>query len=40
MQYGIVLPCHPTMTREDSEYLYQVLDDFIAAKGEVTATRP
>jgi CDP-6-deoxy-D-xylo-4-hexulose-3-dehydrase len=40
MQYGIMLPCHPTMTREDCEYLYQVLEDFIAAGGEVTATRP
>lgn len=39
MQYGIMLPCHPTMTREDCEYLYQVLGDFIAAKGEVTAKR-
>jgi CDP-6-deoxy-D-xylo-4-hexulose-3-dehydrase len=39
MQNGIMLPCHPTMTREDCEYLYQVLEDFIAARGEVTATR-
>jgi len=39
MQHGIMLPCHPTMTREDCEYLYQVLEDFIAAKGEVTAKR-
>jgi CDP-6-deoxy-D-xylo-4-hexulose-3-dehydrase len=39
MEHGIMLPCHPTMTREDCEYLYQVLGDFIAAKGEVTAGR-
>jgi CDP-6-deoxy-D-xylo-4-hexulose-3-dehydrase len=39
MQNGIMLPCHPTMTREDCEYLYQVLEDFIAARGEVTAMR-
>ncbi len=35
MEHGIMLPCHPTMTREDCEYLYQVLDEFIAADGEV-----
>jgi CDP-6-deoxy-D-xylo-4-hexulose-3-dehydrase len=40
MEYGIMLPCHPTMTREDCEYLYQVIGDFIEAKGEVTAGRP
>ena len=39
MQHGIMLPCHPTMTREDCEYLYQVVEDFIAAGGEVTAKR-
>ena len=39
MQHGIMLPCHPTMTREDCEYLYQVIEDFVAAKGEVTAKR-
>ena len=39
MQHGIMLPCHPTMTREDCEYLYQVIEDFVAAKGEVTARR-
>jgi len=39
MEYGIMLPCHPTMSREDCEYLYQVLQDFIDANGEVTATR-
>ena len=39
MEHGIMLPCHPTMTREDCEYLYQVIGDFIEAKGEVTARR-
>ena len=29
MRYGLMLPCHPTMTEEDCEYLYQVLDEFI-----------
>jgi CDP-6-deoxy-D-xylo-4-hexulose-3-dehydrase len=39
MEHGIMLPCHPTMSREDCEYLYQVLEDFIAADGEVTVQR-
>ncbi len=30
MRHGLMLPCHPTMTTEDCEYLYQVLDEFIA----------
>lgn len=29
MEYGLMLPCHPTMTTEDCEYLYQVLEEFI-----------
>ncbi len=29
MRHGLMLPCHPTMTTEDCQYLYQVLDDFI-----------
>ena len=36
MAQGIMLPCHPTMTRQDCEYLYQVIDDFMRADGEVT----
>ena len=39
MEYGIMLPCHPTMTREDCDYLYQVIGDFIDADGEVTVER-
>ena len=39
MAYGIMLPCHPTMTREDCEYVYQTIQDFIDAKGEVTVKR-
>ena len=39
MEHGIMLPCHPTMTRDDCEYLYQVIGDFIDAKGEVTSKR-
>ncbi len=34
-----MLPCHPTMSREDCEYLYQVIRDLIEADGEVTAPR-
>ncbi len=30
MMNGVCLPCHPTMTAEDCEYLYSVLDAFIA----------
>ncbi len=40
MEYGIMLPCHPTMTDEDCLYLYQVIEDFIEADGEVCATPP
>ncbi|PLW84115.1 aminotransferase [Kineobactrum sediminis] len=29
MRHGLMLPCHPTMTLEDCQYLYQVLEDFI-----------
>lgn len=29
MQYGVMLPCHPTMTREDCDYLYQVIEEFV-----------
>ena len=37
MEHGIMLPCHPTMTREDCEYLYQVIGDFIRADGSPSA---
>ncbi|MFT5576286.1 MAG: CDP-6-deoxy-D-xylo-4-hexulose-3-dehydrase [Bermanella sp.] len=30
MQYGLMLPCHPTMTEEDCAYLYEVLEEWIA----------
>ena len=33
MENGIMLPCHPTMTSEDCDYVEQVLEDFIAADG-------
>lgn len=32
MRHGLMLPCHPTMTLEDCQYLYQTLDDFIEAR--------
>jgi len=40
MELGLMLPCHPTMTREDCDYLYQVIDEFIAADGEITVKTP
>jgi CDP-6-deoxy-D-xylo-4-hexulose-3-dehydrase len=30
MRYGTMLPCHPTMTDEDCEYLYETLEGFVA----------
>ena len=30
MENGLMLPCHPTMTKDDCEYLYEVLEEFIA----------
>ena len=39
MEQGIMLPCQPTLSREDCEYLYQVIGDFIEADGEVTSKR-
>ncbi len=32
MENGLMLPCHPTMTDEDCDYLYEVLEEFIAAR--------
>lgn len=29
MRQGLMLPCHPTMTDEDCDYLYEVLDEWI-----------
>jgi CDP-6-deoxy-D-xylo-4-hexulose-3-dehydrase len=29
MENGLMLPCHPTMTDEDCDYLYQVLEEWI-----------
>ena len=33
MENGIMLPCHPTMTKEDCDYVEQVLESFIEADG-------
>jgi len=33
MEFGIMLPCHPTMSEEDCAYVHQVLDEFIEANG-------
>ncbi|HUH38901.1 MAG TPA: aminotransferase class I/II-fold pyridoxal phosphate-dependent enzyme [Spongiibacteraceae bacterium] len=30
MENGLMLPCHPTMTEEDCDYLYDVLEEWIA----------
>jgi CDP-6-deoxy-D-xylo-4-hexulose-3-dehydrase len=30
MRNGVVLPCHPTMSEDDCDYLYEVLEDFLA----------
>jgi CDP-6-deoxy-D-xylo-4-hexulose-3-dehydrase len=34
MENGIMLPCHPTMSDEDCDYVEQLLEDFIAAEGK------
>lgn len=34
MEYGVILPCHHRMMRENCEYLYQVVDEFLFADGE------
>ena len=34
MENGIMLPCHPTMSEEDCDYVEQVLEAFIAADGQ------
>lgn len=34
MEFGVMLPCHPTMTEEDQQYVKQVLLEFIEADGE------
>lgn len=33
MEFGIMLPCHPTMTDEDSAYVHQLVAEFVAADG-------
>lgn len=32
MRHGVCLPCHPTMTQEDCDYLYGVLRSFVDAR--------
>jgi CDP-6-deoxy-D-xylo-4-hexulose-3-dehydrase len=34
MEFGIMLPCHPTMTADDCRYVKQVLEAFIVADGK------
>lgn len=34
MEFGVMLPCHPTMTDEDHRYVEQVLEAFIDADGQ------
>ena len=33
MEQGLILPCHPTLTREDCDYVYAVIDEFLARPG-------
>ena len=33
MEQGVILPCHPTLSREDCDYLYEVIEDFFARPG-------
>ena len=35
MEFGVMLPCHPTMTEEDQQYVKQVLVEFIDADGQL-----
>ena len=28
MEHGVMLPCHPTMSREDCNYVYEVISEF------------
>jgi CDP-6-deoxy-D-xylo-4-hexulose-3-dehydrase len=30
MRHGTMLPCHPTMTDDDCEYLYESIEAFLA----------
>jgi CDP-6-deoxy-D-xylo-4-hexulose-3-dehydrase len=39
MEFGIMLPCHPTMTEEDCEYVFQVLREFIESDGKPTSNQ-
>jgi CDP-6-deoxy-D-xylo-4-hexulose-3-dehydrase len=32
MKHGVMLPCHPTMSDEDCEYVYEAVDEFMAAR--------
>jgi CDP-4-dehydro-6-deoxyglucose reductase, E1 len=34
MEFGVMLPCHPTMSDEDQRYVEQVLSEFIEANGK------
>jgi CDP-6-deoxy-D-xylo-4-hexulose-3-dehydrase len=33
MEQGVMLPCHPTLTREDCDYVHEVIAEFLAADG-------
>ena len=34
MEFGIMLPCHPTMTDEDCRYVQQLITEFVEANGQ------
>lgn len=37
MRHGLMLPCHPTMTDADCDYLYEVLDEWIDKQRGISA---
>lgn len=39
MENGLMLPCHPTMSDEDCDYLYQVLEDWVDRQRRRNSTR-
>ena len=35
MEHGVMLPCHPTMSREDCNYVYEVIAEFATSAGQI-----
>ena len=40
MEQGAMLPCHPTMSREDCDYVYEVIEEFLAGPSERHLSEP